>query len=258
MFMWGLAAADYATVALAMLDFVKIVINKMQVAKGKGQKRKHPSRIKIRLLRLFIHTKQRVYENRIPIIVTLLCIAVMIPIYVAKSRAETYFRGPLDYVMLQPRQWHINRTEGEWGVIFTKPSSRDDLKGKASIILDIKIGNPYGVTALDYINNGLIPQIQYTYETKELRRVYFNEPAFEAERNGRPWAMLKFSVDLQETQIVCVTIVQELVMILALKSSGPEQDKDEQLFYKVLDSLDLKNLNMGAVPAAPLSPLQQR
>lgn len=224
----------------------------------RGQRRRHPSRVKIRLLRLFIQGKERFFENRIPISVVLLCIAVMIPIYVAKSRAETYFRGPLGYVMLQPRQWHINQPEGEWGVTFTKPSSRDDLKGKANIILDIKIGNPYGATALDYINNGLIPQIQYTYETKELRRVYFNEPAFEAERNGRPWAMLKFSVDLQETQIVGVTIVQELVMILALKSSGPEQDKDEQLFYKVLDSLDFKNLNMGAVPAAPSPQLQQR
>ena len=54
-----------------------------------------------------------------------------------------------------------------------------------------------------------------------------------------------------------MTIVQELVMILRSNLRVPEQDKDEQLFYKVLDSLDLKNLNMGCA-CRPLSPLQQR
>ena len=114
-------------------------------------------------------------------------------------------------------------------------------KGKSTldsavIKVGVEFGNPYGVTALDYIENGFIPQIRHTYEIEGHSGVHYREPPTEVLKDGVLWASVSFYVDYDELQILYVTISGERVFILSLVSRGREQSPDEAAFEKAVDS----------------------
>lgn len=127
------------------------------------------------------------------------------------------------------------------GVTFHKTKTQN--LEKAQIRLNVTYGNPYGISALDYIENGLLKQIRYTYEENGQFSVSFRDASSEIYRKGVRWARVSFFIDYDELQILYVTQADDdRVFILSMTSTGTHQTEDEKAFYKTLDSLVIRKV----------------
>ena len=190
----------------------------------------------IKKYRFLAHSlRHKIVKNRNLILFILLFLFIIPPqIYRKFSEGPRYVNKAMGYAITGPSRWHMEFSQDRRTVSFKK--YKEESFDNAIIKLVLEFGNPYGSSALDYIENGLIPQIKYSYEQGDRAVVHFRTEPHTTIRNGIEWATVSFLLNYDELQTLYVTTADDYVFILAFISKGPYQGRHEELFYQTLDS----------------------
>lgn len=182
-------------------------------------------------------------ENRPQAICLAIIFAVILLLAILKIfDTNRYINKSLGYEIKGPSDWQMIPSKDKRSVAYKKYKKENYASGNATIRMKVEYGNPYGETALDYVVNGLLPQVEYTYERGEGKKIHLREEPYTVRHGNIEWATLSFLLDYTELQMVFVTTVNDNVYILALNSTSQNQREDERLFIKTVKTVRLKHL----------------
>lgn len=187
-----------------------------------------------------------VKANALAVVLGLIILLVLVPLSCLKFLSRsTYVNKEWGIQMACPSGWTVSPGKDKASVVCRKPGS--SVSRKVMIKLEMKFGNPYGSDALGYIQNGLLPQIRYTYEDQDDATISVREPPFEVRNNKLVWAAMSFWVDMNELQVLRVAQQGERVYLLLLTTGGPDVKKDEEAFLETFDSAVIREVDSARV-----------
>jgi hypothetical protein len=152
-----------------------------------------------------------------------------------------------------PVGWHRDVARDKMSAVFRK-DKRDPQS--PFIRFTVEMGNPYGSGALEYILQGIIPQIQYTYGLGDSSLLQYRSEPVAQDINGWEWATVSFYLNFDELHVVYAAMGNNNVYVLILNTRGKDREKDEKLFRGVLrgikiDHLQSRNVFIEAVANNP-------
>ena len=169
-----------------------------------------------------------------------LWILIVFILIVFKCQNFSISNAEIGYSLKPPPGWQTIFSADKKEVTFQKYKERD---GHSSIALMAEMGNPYGVTAMDYLVKGVIPKIEYNPDTGNNHILQWEDAFYTEEVNGLEWAAVTFYLDNNETFIIVYTTsVNEYSLTLVLYSKGQNHERDKKLFFKTLDSLHITDI----------------
>ncbi len=177
-------------------------------------------------------------HNQLPVICGILFVLfLVITVSLKFFQPRIYLDRDLGIEFVEPHGWSRSISLDKNTVTYTKSKSEVGLN--SLIKFDTKLGNPYGSTPLDYMSNGILPQIKYTYELENQAKIHFREQPSKVILNQVEWASISFYINYEDLQIIYVTQRDDQIFILALNSKGPYQREDEEVFFRTLKSVKI-------------------
>jgi hypothetical protein len=170
----------------------------------------------------------------IGILVVLLCL-----IFLQRFIANQLVNKNMGFEIKGPVGWYKNVARDKASVIFSK-NKRDP--ESAFIRFTAERGNPYGYNALDYIVNGIIPQVQNTYGVGSAHKVQYRNEPFTEDINDLQWATVSFYLDFDHLHIIYVAMVNDMMYVLTLDTRGKNRKQDEKVFDKVLHEIKIHHM----------------
>ncbi|MDP2653436.1 MAG: hypothetical protein Q8Q08_05325 [Candidatus Omnitrophota bacterium] len=156
---------------------------------------------------------------------------------IVKHQGPRLDNKQVGFTVVGPRGWKPEVSPDRMTVTYKKPLKKT--LESSVIVFQVTLGNPYGRTPLSYLQQGILPQLRYNYETINNAKFTMREYPGNVEINGRTWATGSFYLNFENLHAIYVTESDEYIFVLMLRAAGTEQSRDEITFKKVLRSVSL-------------------
>jgi len=167
-------------------------------------------------------------------------LALLLALVIFQPRERTYFNKIVGYQVTVPPGWVVEEGPKAKTVILGKGANKKTRK--TAIKIDSAFGNPYGSTPLDYLDKGILPRAQYTFEQEQQKSFVLRGRPYTRTAGDREWAVASLFVDSDVLYVVYVTTLGEYTVAFILESDdGIEQGDDERTFYRVVNSMVVKS-----------------
>ncbi|MCK5581667.1 MAG: hypothetical protein KAJ18_10405 [Candidatus Omnitrophica bacterium] len=179
-----------------------------------------------------LYIKEKILENKITSVVLACLVIFVVGVICLQMGGHQYKSEEMGYEVTGPGGWRAKASGDKRGVVFYKNIHDKD---GTYISLRAEWGNPYE-SVLGFLERGVLSSIKReNIDELGFSMIEFRNYPYVKERNDLKWAKASFSKTSGHLQVINVTEIKGEVFIFTLNSVG-RNDRDERIFYKVIDS----------------------